>query len=88
MKRGSNKKLISCMLYNITDAVQYVNVKSCHPCYTKNCISFNLARNICTMISNFVLREELKTLRIKQEYPIGLIASSDILIKRGSTKQK
>ena len=50
---------------------------SCHPKHTKNNIPFNLARRICTIVSNIEIRDkrlqELKNILLDRQYPSKLI---------------
>lgn len=60
-----------------TDTHQYLDFRSCHPSHTKRNIPFNLARRICTIITDKTLRskrlEELKIFLQRQRYPKNLI---------------
>lgn len=60
-----------------TDTHQYLDFRSCHPSHTKRNIPFNLARRICTIITDKTLRskrlEELKIFQQRQRYPKNLI---------------
>ena len=60
-----------------TDTHQYLDFRSCHPSHTKRNIPFNLARRICTIVTDQTLRsrrlEELKTYLQQQNYPLNLI---------------
>lgn len=59
------------------DTHQYLDFRSCHPSHTKRNIPFNLARRICTIITDKTLRskrlEELKIFLQRQRYPKNLI---------------
>ena len=63
--------------YKPTDSKQYLNFKSNHPRHTKYNVPFNLARRICTIVPETILRErrlnELKTYLLQQNYPEGII---------------
>jgi hypothetical protein len=50
------------IFYKETDSKQYLNYNSNHPRYVKNNIPYNLARRICTIVSN----PELKLKRLKE----------------------
>ena len=80
LNRGPDNEIITDVYYKPTDTKQYLNFKSCHPRHTKNNIPFNLARRICTIVSDNTLRNmrlaELKSYLLKQEYPLGLIKSA------------
>ncbi|KAK3097441.1 hypothetical protein FSP39_009676 [Pinctada imbricata] len=68
-----------------TDTHQYLDVRSCHPSHTKRNIPFNLARRICTIVSESDLKQkrlhELKIFLKRQHYPEGLI---DVAIENAS----
>jgi hypothetical protein len=63
--------------YKSTDAHQYLHFGSCHPHHTKTAIPYNLARCICTIVSDTNTRDirlvGLKSYLQKQEYPNKLI---------------
>ena len=63
-----------------TDTHQYLSFNSCHPSHTKRNIPFNLARRICTIVSeNDTKKKRLYELKIflkRQHYPEGLIDSA------------
>lgn len=72
-----NLKIETDIFYKATDAKQYLLFNSCHPRHTKTNIPFNLARRICTIVSeqntrNFRL-QELKNTLIDRHYPAQLI---------------
>lgn len=60
-----------------TDTKQYVHFSSCHPHHTKVNIPFNLARRICTIVSEYQTRTtRLKSLKQdleKRGYPVNII---------------
>ena len=60
-----------------TDSHQYLDFRSCHPAHTKRNIPYNLARRICTIVTNNSLRskrlEELREYLQRQHYPENLI---------------
>ena len=66
-----------------TDTFQYLHYYSCHPRHTKNNIPFNLARRVCTIVSDSVRKQqrllELKDRLIQRNYPDTLVDSSIIL---------
>ena len=68
-----------------TDTHQYLDFRSCHPSHTKRNIPFNLARRICTIVSEIDLKQkrlhELKIFLKRQHYPEGLI---DVAIETAS----
>ncbi|XP_062612861.1 uncharacterized protein LOC134274600 [Saccostrea cucullata] len=63
--------------YKPTDTHQYLHFSSCHPSHTKRSIPYNLARRICTIVSDKEIRDkrlsELKTFLLQQYYPMGII---------------
>lgn len=65
------------MYYKPTDTHQYLHFSSCHPGHTKRAIPYNLARRVCTIVSDNEKRNErlheLKASLIKQCYPVGII---------------
>lgn len=65
------------MYYKPTDTHQYFHFSSCHPGHTKRAIPYNLARRVCTIVSDNETRNErlhkLKASLIKQCYPVGII---------------
>ncbi len=71
------EKIETDIFYKQTDTHQYLNFHSCHPKHTKKGVPFNLARRICTIVSDATLRnkrlEELQNFLVKQRYPIELI---------------
>jgi len=75
MKEGCT--IITDIYFKETDAKNYLNFQSCHPKHTKRSIPYNLARRICTIVSNDEIKkqrlEELKTSLIKRNYPISTI---------------
>lgn len=74
-KCGEN--IITDMYYKPTDTRQYLHFSSCHPSHTKRAIPYNLARRVCTIVSDNEKRNErlhqLKASLIKQCYPLGII---------------
>ena len=60
-----------------TDTKQYLNFKSCHPKHTKTSIPYNLARRICTIVSEKHTRDkrldELKTTLKLRNFPTTVI---------------
>ena len=60
-----------------TDSKQYLLFTSCHPKHTRTNIPFNLARRICTIVSNLETRNnrltELQEILIERKYPRTLI---------------
>ena len=65
------------IFYKKTDARQYLNYRSHHPRHIKNNIPFNLARRICTIVSDKdrknIRLQELKTYLLNNNYPIKVI---------------
>ena len=72
-----NNKLETDIYYKITDTHQYLHFDSCHPRHTKRNVPYNLARRICTIVSNEETREkrlrELESMLILRKYPKDLI---------------
>ena len=58
-------QLSTDIYYKETDTKQYLDVKSCHPSHTKRSIPYNLARRICTFVSDSFLRS-IRLLKLKQ----------------------
>jgi hypothetical protein len=69
--------LTTDIYYKSTDTKQYLNYNSCHPRHTKNSLPYNLARRICTIVSNRNIRDsrlkELEQSLTKRNYPINII---------------
>lgn len=70
-----NSKLFTDIYYKTIDTHQYLYFNSSHPHHTKTAIPYNLARRICTIVSDentqdIRLREHYLT---NQGYPKGLI---------------
>lgn len=72
-----NWKLLTVIYYKTTDTHQYLHFNSCHPHHTKTAIPYNLARRICTIVSDENTQDislrELKHYLTNQGYPEGLI---------------
>ena len=72
-----NGKIITDIYYKPTDTKQYLMYNSCHPKHTKNNIPFNLARRICTIVSetNTINQRlsELKQFLLNRNYPEQII---------------
>ena len=66
--------IITDIYYKPTDTKQYLDYNSCHPCHIRRYVPFNLARRICTIVEDDLLRhkrlEELKVCLINRHYPI------------------
>ena len=63
----SNNRISTDIFFKETDSKQYLNFYSCHP---KTNIPYNLARRICTIVSDQCQREKrLSELRKKRSYP-------------------
>ena len=75
--KKTNREIQTDIFYKTTDAKQYLLFESCHPRHVKTNIPFNLARRICTIVSEINIRdyrlEELKQILINRHYPIKLI---------------
>jgi hypothetical protein len=65
------------IFHKVTDTKQYLDFRSNHPRHIKNNIPFNLARRICTIITDPELRQlrlsELKSYLLDCHYPEGII---------------
>ena len=74
-----------------TDSKQYLLYTSCHPKHTKNNIPYNLARRICTIVSNTQTRDqrldELRSILRKRRYPNTLIDTGIQKAKQMSTQE-
>ena len=74
----SNTKISTDIFYKETDSKQYLNFRSCHPKHTKTSIPYNLARRICTIVSDQRQREtrlsELRNSLQKRNYPETVIS--------------
>ncbi|GAB1602736.1 uncharacterized protein LOC115230173, partial [Argonauta hians] len=60
-----------------TDSQQYLLFTSCHPKHTKTNIPFNMARRVCTIVSNQSTKQmrlqELHDILLERKYPATLI---------------
>jgi hypothetical protein len=76
----SSNKISTDLFYKETDSHQYLLFNSCHPSHTKRNIPFNLARRICTIVTNEELRTkrliELTTYLQRKKYPLDLITEA------------
>ena len=72
--------------FKVTDTKQYLNLYSCHPRHTKKSIPYNLARRVCTIVSDEKLRDrrlsELFQSLLKRNYPKLLIQNGIDTAKR------
>ena len=70
-------RIITDIYFKETDSKQYLNFHSCHPKHTKTSIPYNLARRICTIVSDKDTQQKrLLELRIslqKRNYPNTVI---------------
>ena len=75
-----DNKIKTDMYYKETDAHEYLPFSSNHPRHTKTAIPFNLARSICTIVSDPERKklrlEELKVWLLKSGYPFGIVKNS------------
>ena len=75
-----NNKLETDIFYKPTDTKQYLNFRSCHPRHVKRALPYNLARRICTIVSNDEVKvkrlEELSDSLVRCNYPKNLINDS------------
>jgi hypothetical protein len=78
----SGTEMLIDIFYKTTDTHQYLNSKSCHPTHTctKRSTPYNLARRICTIVTDEGTRDqrltELKTYLAAQNYPETIILSA------------
>ena len=76
----NNNKIETDIYSKETDTKQYLTFNSCHPRHITRNIPYNLARRICTIVSNEekkILRlKELKQTLINRNYPKNLINNS------------
>lgn len=81
--KKENDKISTDIFYKSTDTHQYLHFGSSHPRHIKRAIPYNLARRICTIVSDEETRNqrlnELKQFLTDQHYPINLI--NDGIIK-------
>ena len=81
----SNNRISTDIFFKETDSKQYLNFQSCHPKHTKTSIPYNLARRICTIVSDQSQKEkrlsELSNSLQKRNYP-------DTVISEGIKKAK
>ena len=81
----TNNHISTDIYFKETDSMQYLNFHSCHPKHTKTSIPYNLARRICTIVSDSNVREirlsELQAVLRKRNYP-------EMLISQGIKKAK
>ena len=68
-----NTSLKTDIFYKTTDTHQYLHFKSCHPKACKNNIPYNLARRICTIVSDKNTQDlrlsELEDMLRARQYP-------------------
>ena len=72
-----NNKVITDVHYKNTDSKRYLDFYSCHPRSTKNSVPYNLARRLCTIISEretlYARLNELEKFLSKCNYPANVI---------------
>lgn len=68
------ESLSTDIYYKPTDTHQYLHFNSCHPRHTKRAIPYNLARRICTIVSD----EQKRNQRL-EEMKKNIFASRDTL---------
>nr|XP_022299146.1 uncharacterized protein LOC111107980 [Crassostrea virginica] len=70
-------RITTDVFYKITDTKQYLMFDSCHPRHIRNNIPYNLARRLCTIISDAEILDtrlkELQVLLLQRHYPRKLI---------------
>ncbi|MEW8548114.1 MAG: hypothetical protein AB2693_31815, partial [Candidatus Thiodiazotropha sp.] len=78
--RKNKTNIETDIFYKPTDSKQYLDFNSCHPNHTKRSIPYNLARRICTIVSDRATRDirlgELKQYLRERHYPVDLIENS------------
>ena len=78
IKKGNTGTTIETdIYYKPTDSKQYLLFNSCHPKHVRTNVPYNLARRICTIVSNEQTKlkrlNELKSFLEQRLYPSGLI---------------
>lgn len=72
-----NNKLETDIYYKLTDSKQYLNFRSHHPHHIKVALPYNLARRICTIVSDNDLKllrlDEMKKSLMLCKYPESLV---------------
>ena len=72
-----DNRIVTDVFYKLTDTKQYLMFNSCHPKHTKNNIPYNLARRLCTIISDAEILNsrlaELQNALLQRRYPVQLI---------------
>ena len=70
--------IITDLYIKPTDTQQFLDYRSCHPRHTRHNVPFNLARRICTIVSDTELRDtalkELHHTLLQRNYPTQLIS--------------
>ena len=88
--KKENDKISTDIFYKSTDTHQYLHFGSSHPRHIKRAIPYNLARRICTIVSDEETRNqrlnELKQFLTDQHYPINLI-NDGIMKAKGIDRQ-
>ena len=78
--KKQDTKLTTDIYYKSTDTHQYLHFKSCHPNHTKRAIPYNLARRICTIVSEEDVQNnrlnELTLNLLSRSYPKQLITDA------------
>jgi hypothetical protein len=79
----NDTKIETDIYHKSTDTKQYLHFNSCHPQHIKRNIPYNLARRICTIVSN----SNIRTLRLEQLYEaLKSRGYPETLIRNGITK--
>ena len=72
-----NNQIETNIYYKPTDSKQYLLFNSCHPRHTRINVPYNLAKRICTIVSNESIRDirlhELNDILLNRNYPPSLI---------------
>lgn len=79
------------VFYKLTDTKQYLLFNSCHPKHTRINIPYNLARRLCTIISDKQTLEvrltELQEVLLQRNYPKTLIQNGILKAKTHDRKE-
>ena len=75
--KRQGEQIVTDIFHKPTDTKQYLHFRSCHPRATKFNIPYNLARRICTIVTEPSLRkyrlQEMKIDLLERGYPANLI---------------
>ena len=77
MVKNENNIIKTDIFYKVTDTHQYLHFKSCHPRHCKLNVPYNLARRICTIVSDPTTQDtrlsELRDMLLARKYPKSII---------------